>query len=336
MEDKNRIFFDDIGIIRGFCIICILIGHSFAIYTGSSYWTLPSNVDNISIYKWINPCLTSFPLQIFVFISGYLFSHQQWCKTYKTLNYTIKKAKRILLPCLLFGIVYYLLIDRYKFGNVSIEYFLSGPGHLWFLPMIFCCYVVAKILWKYIGKPRVITFITLFIIGCFSIYIPKLICIQNFATYFIFFIIGAWCYSYKDTVLSYLNNNKNGLIICAGTLILIIFNCYLYYNHVFNGSYVIRHGVKLLLGIIGGISCLYIANTEIINKNINVKFTRWNGWYGIYIYHQFILMIIYYNLPVYVINKYLLPFIALIIGGILSYILVKYTLKTKFGKWLIG
>lgn len=62
---------------------------------------------------------------------------------------------------------------------------------------------------------------------------------------------------------------------------------------------------------------------------------EWLVW-DIYIYHQFILMIIYYNLPVYVINKYLLPFIALIIGGILSYILVKYTLKTKFGKWLIG
>lgn len=334
--NKDKIFFNDIGIVRAFCIICILIGHSFAIYTGSNYWVLPTGVDNVDFYKWINPSFISIQLQTFVFISGFLFSHQQNCKVYDTLDYIIKKAKRILLPCLLFGVIYYFLIDRCKLGKASIEYFLSGAGHLWFLPMIFCCYTMAKILWRWIKKPSLITFILISLLGLFSPFIPKLICVQTFATYFIFFILGVWCCSYKEFILDNLRKKNIGLIICFITLLLIICKCIIYYNHTFTGSSLILHGIKFLLGIFGSISCLYLANTKTINKIINIKFARWNGYYGIYIYHQFILMIFYYNFPIGIINTYLLPFVAIIITGFFSYLLVKCSLKTKFGRWLIG
>ena len=209
----NKTFFDDIGIIRAFCIISIVIGHSFAIYSNSSYWVLPMNVEDIEFYKWINPAVINIELQTFVFISGFLFGYQG--KKSNTFSFLIKKIKRIIIPCILFGIIYYITIDRYKLDKVSISYFLSGAGHLWFLPMIFCCYFISNFFWNWMNKPNITIFLLLSSLSIFSIYIPQLICIQNLATYLIYFVLGIWCYNYKEQLLTLLKKRKSGIYLLS-------------------------------------------------------------------------------------------------------------------------
>ena len=59
--------------------------------------------------------------------------------------------------------------------------------------------------------------------------------------------------------------------------------------------------------------------------------------YGVYIYQQFILKILYYHtqLP-FSVSVYVLPWIATAITIMLSLLLCHYSLKTRLGRFLIG
>lgn len=96
-----------------------------------------------------------------------------------------------------------------------------------------------------------------------------------------------------------------------------------------------------VLSALTAIFCLYgIANKEkVINylKSKPVLITLSGYCYGVYIYQQFILQILYYktSLPLQV-NIYWLPWIASFITLVLSVLLCHLTLKFKWGRFLIG
>lgn len=59
--------------------------------------------------------------------------------------------------------------------------------------------------------------------------------------------------------------------------------------------------------------------------------------YGVYVFHQFILMTIYYKIPtVDIIDPLILPWIGFAVTLILSLLFTHYTLRTRFGRFLIG
>ena len=55
-------------------IFLLVVHHSFNIYSGS--WTEPEGFKSISAYWWISKFSICFLLELFVFISGYLFAYQ--------------------------------------------------------------------------------------------------------------------------------------------------------------------------------------------------------------------------------------------------------------------
>ena len=100
-------------------------------------------------------------LEGMTFISGLLlgFSLYRRNNTFNLGKSIFKKAKRILLPCFFFGIIYYLCFYDISANLTSIVYkILNGCGHLWFLPMIFWCFVITYILAYY--TPHKIIFFT--------------------------------------------------------------------------------------------------------------------------------------------------------------------------------
>ena len=59
--------------------------------------------------------------------------------------------------------------------------------------------------------------------------------------------------------------------------------------------------------------------------------------YGVYIYQQFILKLLYYRTPMLMlVNKWLLPWIAFVIALVVSLLLCHLTLRTRWGRYLIG
>ena len=70
----------EVAIMRPILILCIVIGHSFAIFSGA--WPNPfedKTVLGSPIYSSVNPLFISFQLAGFVFISGYVNSYINYC-----------------------------------------------------------------------------------------------------------------------------------------------------------------------------------------------------------------------------------------------------------------
>lgn len=92
------------------------------------------------------------------------------------------------------------------------------------------------------------------------------------------------------------------------------------------------------------LSAIYLiytfANRESVLRYLNKKpfLITCSGYcYGVYIYHQFILMYIYdYTRLPFVVGPYWLPWIATGITITLALILCHYSLKTRLGRFLIG
>lgn len=138
----------DVIAIRLSLIFLLVFYHAFAIYTGN--WKIPyDNFPSNDIYYWLGHWSHGFRLEAMTFISGLLFGYTL-IKHPERLNYNsciLKKAKRLLLPCIIFSVVYYLMFYDLSEDWYIIAYkIVNGCGHLWYLPMIFWCFVVCYLL----------------------------------------------------------------------------------------------------------------------------------------------------------------------------------------------
>ena len=148
-------FLMDVVLIRLLLIGLLIVYHAFAIHTHS--WRAPYDTFvPIVAYDWFGMLTHIFQLEAMVFISGLLLGYKT-AQNPESLNFQtciIKKIKRILLPCIIFGIVYYLMFYDLTASPLYIVYrILNGCGHLWFLPMIFWCFVLMYMIKRFFPPP---------------------------------------------------------------------------------------------------------------------------------------------------------------------------------------
>ena len=141
-------FLMDVVAIRLLVIFLLVVYHALCIYTGA--WESPyTPTIDISFYDWLGTFIHLSQLEAMVFISGLLLGHYATIRS-DMLSFrscVVKKAKRILLPCLFFGIIYYAMFYDLRAPWYSIVgRLLNGCGHLWFLPMIFWCFVLVYLI----------------------------------------------------------------------------------------------------------------------------------------------------------------------------------------------
>ena len=140
---------DDVNFIRPIVILQLVILHSFTMYGGG--WTFPEGINNVRAYFWIARLFNSFMLEMFVFLSGYLFAYQIFHLHKKfTLKSLLKsKFKRLIIPSIVFSLFYSILFYSKPFNVWNYVYdILNGMGHMWFLPMLFWCFVFSYFIIK--------------------------------------------------------------------------------------------------------------------------------------------------------------------------------------------
>ncbi len=339
---SSKFYFTEISLIRPILIFSIIIGHAFAIFTDSAWWPLPLGMHTNDVLRCVNPIMISFALQTFVFVSGFLFAYKSdalsTCNS-NVIRFILSKFKRIYIPSIIFSFLYILSFD--SFSIASIYDILNGAGHLWFLPMLFWCYTFGVIsIPFFIFRPTLVKLILLGIISILSLYLPDYFRIASGLHYFIYFVLGAWVFKFKEVFQRFTFDKSHTMI--AGwvfILLLCLIKCYLAYFY--DGSIPLRllSFLKILtnsvLGVIGSIT-IYFSSDYIIKKFPNIKPVRGDIWYGMYIYHQFCMVYLYYHtsLPEYFGNNAVFP--ILLTTLIVSFVLVFFTLKTKWGRWLIG
>lgn len=198
-ETNYRKNLDEISIIRPVLIILLVLYHAMAIHTGN--WDLPSGCERIGVYKFVGRLSYSFMLETFVFISGYIWAYQIKSRGLMSLGtLVVKKAKRLLVPCWLFGIAYYFIFEhRCNTALLDNAYLiLDGIGHLWFCLMLFWCFVFARILLKI---PFPILAVLLITLSIFSwIELPFRLSLTMY--YLIFFFAGYYFEGIREKMAS--------------------------------------------------------------------------------------------------------------------------------------
>ena len=348
---KCNKYLSDISIIRPVCIFLLVVYHAFIIYQGG--WEVPYNFKPITAYWWISKASYAFMLELFVFISGYVFALSLQKKETSFRQLLNSKLRRLIIPSIIFSIVYYFMF-LYT-GKFHILHFsqtiLSGAGHMWFLPMLFwvtlLSYTIDSV--KYI--PNWLKIISIGSLPILSVLpIPFQI---NVALYYVlFFYLGILIFRKKTYIKSHFCNNARPAILWGGVFCITFIGGTLFIRDIpilytLNDSLIIK-GIVLIIQkyvmiiyALSGIACIYLlTNYYIFSKNINLPsyIIELNTiCFGIYLFQQFILKTLYYNtnLPS-IVGPYWLPWLGVFITLLLSISLTIASRQSRIGRYILG
>lgn len=340
----------NVVILRLLLIVLLVLYHSFCIFCGA--WTIHDDYPHIPLYWWIAKSAYSFMLEAFVFISGFLYGYQVKNKGLHIIsikNTVYRKFKRLLLPCFFFGIAYYLMFYDLNRPFYEITYMiLNGTGHLWFLPMLFWCFVLVYIIQKIKLHQNVA--LVLCVIAVICSFLPLPFRLGNTMYYFIFFYTGYCINVYSWDIERYFCRKR---VIQLGCLWMSIFILSITFNEtpyimgwggntlLISALRIITNKLLMLCYSFFGLAMIFCLINLILKKK-RFQITSWmikisTLCFWVYIYQQFILKVIYYQLNwVDLISPVILPWIGLIVTIILSLLFSHYTLKTRLGRFLIG
>ena len=208
---KNR-YLEDIVILRLLLIFLLIWNHAFAPYSGK--WDAIPNIEVVPVYKWFVLIVYHMRIQALIFISGYLLGYTSKRKPDALLfrNCVVKKIRRLLIPGIVFSIIYYMIFYDISRPINQIAYnIVNGSGHMWFLPMLFWCFVGVYLVEKLKIKPFLVLYVGLVMA---ILPLPEIpLRINMTFKYFIYFYIG---FGIQRRYLNFLNpqNRIRPILLC--------------------------------------------------------------------------------------------------------------------------
>ena len=308
------------------------------------------------VYRWLDKLSYAFMLEMFVFISGYVFGFQVRTKgeeKLKAKNLLWGKFKRLMIPCMVFSLLYILLFGNIKQPIQETLYdLLNGVGHMWFLPMLFWCFVGVWVIEKLHLKPKVI--IPILVVASLVSFLPLPLRLGSTMYYMLFFYVG-YILQKENVSLERFYTLKHSVL----TLLLfcILFPTFTLLkeklgnasgggNAVDNQLIIKALNLSLskLLQIIYafvGLAMLFVF-VGYKEKGRKGEIPQWltsfgNLCFGVYLLQQFILkgLYNYTELPA-ILGCYGLPWVGFIVTLISSVLIAFLMVKTKIGRFLIG
>ena len=341
---KPRIRLDEVTLMRTILALLIVFMHSFTCYNGS--WKQPAGYLDIPLYKWLARISFAFTLEAFVFISGYLFAFQRITleRTGGGISVIVNKLKRLILPSIIFSVFYFLLFYEYKGMGNAIYSIINGCGHMWYLPMLFWCFVGGWLLeqvkikdgWK-------MAFLVL--LNMFAV-ISLPLRLSSAFTYMVYFYGGFVFYKHSDKIKAMVNP-LNMAFAWMVFIALFAVLCPMRDVLVADASaarlqkiiFVVgNHACQLLYAWAGliafyGTAVYYTHKHKLSKMSENIAACC----FGIYLFQQFVLQLLYYKTGFStLVGPYWLPWCGFVIAAVVSYALSASLLKTKVGKFLIG
>lgn len=345
MQTKKLLY--EVSIIRPLIIFLLVVLHSFAIYDGQ--WAVPEGVKHIPAYFWFAKLISGFRIETIALVAGYVFAYQSndLGRKYAFMPFVMKKLKRLISPALFFGCIYfYLFRNTSDFWSLAtLMTLLSGVGHLWFLPMLFWCFIFLwAVDWWAASAKYTLPLLALLSIIPIPFALP--LGFQRLP-HFLFYAYGGYVlYLNREWIWQRMMNRKCVCALACCYVCLVTLQ-YTLLASVGGGNLqdkLITHTVtstnKMIFSCCG-IMALYLVVCSYTTK-VGFKPKDWvveasSVCYGVYVYHQFILRGLYHytSLP-NAIDSYSLPWLTFAITLITSLLLTSITLKTKIGRYLIG
>ena len=133
-------------------MVLVVLYHSCLMWAGEGWFGNPAvQCEPLGYFAlWLN----TFHVPTFVFASGYIHSYlRRETGHYGDLqSVLIRKAQRLLIPCVLVSLLWAAPAYGLFFGTEELTQkflLMASPSQLWFLPMLFGCFAVAEIIWRY-------------------------------------------------------------------------------------------------------------------------------------------------------------------------------------------
>lgn len=189
---NNQRRLTNVNIIRPVLIVLVVFYHAFAIFGGG--WSSIDGFPEVKVYWWLDKLSYASLLESFVFISGYVFGYQVRTKGEMLLegkNLFWSKFKRLIIPSMFFSLFYIVLLEDDSLPLIKTLYcVINGVGHMWFLPMLFWCFVGIWIIEKLKLKPYFV--LPLLILSSICSFVPLPLQMGVTMYYLLFFLY--WLY----------------------------------------------------------------------------------------------------------------------------------------------
>ena len=338
----------EVSIIRPTIIFLLVVLHSFTKIAAGGGKT--NDYQLATVYQWFCWLISGFRIETIALVAGYVFSYQSHDlgRKYKFWPFVWKKFKRLIIPMLVFGLIYYFCF-YFDSATFELKSFLvtlfSGCGHLWFLPMLFWCFLA---IWV-IDHIKLSSWFTLILLAAITVIpVPSLPFGFGRLPHFLFFVYaGYFLWTKRDWLLKHCLKSATICILWVAYVVLVVF-MHAVLPKMMPDTTMIQKGlsilvtgtVKLLMSCCG-IMALYLTVCKTTTKE-GYRPKQWvigasDNCYGVYVYHQFILVFLYFFTSLVTIcHPLLVPWIGLVVIFSVSLLLTKLTLKTKTGRFLIG
>lgn len=327
----------EIIIMRLISIVIVVFFHAY----GMTYANhLPKDIAIIykNQYELFNQSyLINIAMPLFTVISGYLLCSQLFKQRYSSfIDLTWQKAKRLLIPYYFFTVIFMITTN-----NISLApFYTGGYWHLWYLPMLFWCFIVTYSFHSIVSHNKTIEFSVLllfFILALIDKFLPSIIGLHYITKWYYWFYLG------------YIIKHYESYIFLAIKRYYLIFVCFVVY--IITGVLLYsEYGNNTIHGMIAStvaITCIWYLVRLIHWQNLSFSpllISISSCSFGIYIFHNWLEMYMLSNTAQQIFpiaswaenHIYLFPFVFSSIAFIISWAITWLFLKCRIGKFLIG
>lgn len=324
----------DIVILRLLSIIVVVFFHAY----GMTYANhLPKTVSELyrSKYEIFNQSyLINIAMPMFIVISGYLFGKQLCLGKYNSFRLMVwNKFKRLMIPFFVFTVLFMVTTN-----SVSYEPFYRWTyWHLWYLPMLFQCFIVTYLLKKMILKKGGVCLLVLFTLSLAGKFMPMILGLHNVSLWLCWFVLGVVVYQYYTKIFDVMR--KYHLLWLSATIYTLTgIMCYTEYGeHTVCGMFASLSAISAIWYICWLIPWKQFRFTELLIRLSACSF-------GIYIFHNWVELYMLSSTAQHILSLanlaethiYLFPFVFAIIAFFISYVISLLLMKFRIGRTLIG
>lgn len=341
IDHHRRDYRYDIAVLRLLCIAIVVFFHAY----GMTYVHFSDTTNAIyaeKYEKFNQTYLINIAMPMFIFISGFLFGGQLMRQQPITFAKMLKsKFIRLMVPFFVFTVLF-----MFTQNAVSIKPFYQWTySHLWFLPMLFWCFVATYFLRPLIMNDSLMVSITtivlLFAISFLGKIVPMIFGLHNLNTSIGWFALGVWFYKHeRELMMSSASSTLKVTTIVGGLII------YFVGMTIFPMEY----GARAFTGFLFTICAMYsfwLLFSWIPWRNFAVTdflLSLSACSFGIYIFHNWLEAHMVSRTVQAVLgleqmaadHVYIFPIVFSTIAFLLSWVITWILLKFKIGQRLIG
>lgn len=341
-KQLNKDYRYDIAVLRLLCITIVVFFHAYGMMYARHFSEATRTLYQSKYELFNQTYLINIAMPMFIFISGFLFGGQLMRRQPISFGKMIKsKFMRLMLPFFVFTILF-----MFTQNAVSWKPFYQWTySHLWFLPMLFWCFVVTYFLRPLILNDNLVisisTLLALVAVSFVGKVVPMIFGLHNINTSIYWFALGVWFYKHEQTLMM-----RNASV--PVKILTIIIGIILY--PVVMTLYPQEYGEQTISGVIVTILAIYslwvlfnwIPWQNFLITDYLVSLSACS--FGIYIFHNWLEAHMVSRTAQHVFpleqwaqeHIYLFPFIFSVLAFIISLAITWVLLKFKVGQKLIG